>query len=243
MDKVERFSNESHRTGYIAIVLIISFCDMHSQEHAIKREEMVERQISSRGVSDEKVIAALLKVERHLFVSSEYMPHAYEDSPIPIGEAQTISQPFIVAFMTKLLELDKTKNVLEIGTGSGYQTAILAEMSKEIFSIELIESLAKKAKTTLANMNYTNIHLKTGDGYKGWLENAPFDRIIATCSPVKIPLSLQEQLAEGGIMVIPVGERYIQELVVLTKNNGIIKQRAVTGVRFVPMVDAKGNKY
>ncbi len=227
----------------ILFLSIFTFCDMHSQDYQAKREKMVEKQISSRGVADEKVLNAMLKVERHLFVPTDYMPNAYEDSPLPISEGQTISQPYIVALMTELLILDKDKKVLEIGTGSGYQAAILAELAGEVYTIELIESLGKKANELLSELNYTNIHVKIGDGHKGWPENAPFDRIIVTCSPTKIPEPLQEQLAEGGIMVIPVGEHYVQELVVITKKDGKLKQKGVAGVRFVPMKDGNGNKY
>jgi protein-L-isoaspartate(D-aspartate) O-methyltransferase len=229
----------------IAIILIImfSFCDMQSQDYAAKRKKMVERQISSRGVTDQKVLDAMLKIERHLFVPVEFISSAYEDSPLPIGEGQTISQPYIVAYMTELLKLDKEKKVLEIGTGSGYQTAILAELAGEVYSIELIRSLGKNAAEILDKLKYQNIHLKIGDGYQGWTENAPFDAIIVTCSPTKIPEPLQQQLAENGIMVIPVGQHYVQELVIVTKKNGKLKHRNVTGVRFVPMKDNEGNKY
>jgi protein-L-isoaspartate(D-aspartate) O-methyltransferase len=178
-----------------------------------------------------------------LFVLPEYLGRAYTDGPLPIGNGQTISQPYIVAYMTELLNLNKTKKVLEIGTGSGYQTAILAELAGEVYSIELIEILGQNAKQILMDLAYTNLHLKIGDGYKGWPEDAPFDGIIVTCSPTKIPEPLIEQLAEGGIMVIPVGEQYVQELLVLTKKNGKLMQKKATGVRFVPMKDEKGNKY
>ncbi len=216
---------------------------MRSQNFDAKREDMVKNQIKARGISDKEVLMAMQKVERHLFVLPEYLGRAYDDGPLPIGHDQTISQPYIVAYMTELLKLDKEKKVLEIGTGSGYQTAILAELAGQVFSIELIEDLCKNAKQILMDLDYSNLHLKIGDGYQGWPENAPFDGIIVTCSPSKIPEPLIEQLAEGGIMVIPVGEQYVQELMVLTKKNGKLIQKKATGVRFVPMKDEKGNKY
>jgi len=204
---------------------------------------MVRNQIEKRGVSDKKVLAALNSVERHLFVPKEYIINAYEDSPLPIGEGQTISQPYIVAFMTEILKLDKTKKILEIGTGSGYQAAVLAEVASKVYTIELIESLGKKAKTLLKKLNYNNVEVKIGDGYQGWEEHAPFDAIIVTCSPTHIPEKLKEQLAEGGLMIIPVGPRFSQELILLKKKNGKIKQTDVIAVRFVPMKDEKGKSY
>jgi len=204
---------------------------------------MVRNQIEKRGVSDKKVLAALNSVERHLFVPKEYINNAYEDSPLPIGEGQTISQPYIVAFMTEILKLDKTKKILEIGTGSGYQAAVLAEVASKVYTIELIESLGKKAKTLLKKLNYNNVEVKIGDGYQGWEEHAPFDAIIVTCSPTHIPEKLKEQLAEGGLMIIPVGPRFSQELILLKKKNGKIKQTDVIAVRFVPMKDEKGKSY
>jgi len=207
------------------------------------RENMVESQIKRRGISDENVLAAMNKVERHLFVPKEYLKKAYEDSPLPIGEGQTISQPYIVAFMTEILKLDKTKKVLEIGTGSAYQAAVLSEVAGKVFTIELIESLGKKAKTLLKNLDYNNVEVKIGDGYLGRKKHAPFDAIIVTCSPTHIPEKLKEQLAEGGLMIIPVGQRFSQELILLKKKNGKIKQTDVIAVRFVPMKDEKGKSY
>ncbi len=221
----------------------LSFCNTNSQDYEKLREKMVNNQIKRRGVSDEKVLAAMNNVERHLFVSKEYINNAYEDSPLPIGEGQTISQPYIVAFMTEILKLDKTKKVLEIGTGSGYQAAVLSEVAGKVYSIELIESLGKQAKTLLKKLNYNNVEVKIGDGYQGWKEHAPFDAIIVTCSPTHIPEKLKEQLAEGGLMIIPVGPRFSQELILLKKKKGKIKQTDVIAVRFVPMKDDKGKSY
>ncbi|MEN8119196.1 MAG: protein-L-isoaspartate(D-aspartate) O-methyltransferase [Bacteroidota bacterium] len=223
--------------------LNLSFCNSNSQDYIKLREKMVENQIKRRGVSDEKVLAAMNAVERHLFVPKEYVNNAYEDSPLPIGEGQTISQPYIVAFMTEILNLDKTKKVLEIGTGSGYQAAVLSEVAGKVYSIELIESLGKHAKALLKKLAYNNVEVKIGDGYQGWKEHAPYDAIIVTCSPTHVPEKLKEQLAEGGLMIIPVGPRYAQELVLLKKKNGKIKQTEVIAVRFVPMKDEEGKTY
>ncbi len=221
----------------------ISIFNLSAQNYVKLRENMVESQIKRRGISDENVLAAMNKVERHLFVPKEYLKKAYEDSPLPIGEGQTISQPYIVAFMTEILKLDKTKKVLEIGTGSAYQAAVLSEVAGKVFTIELIESLGKKAKTLLKNLDYNNVEVKIGDGYLGWKKHAPFDAIIVTCSPTHIPEKLKEQLAEGGLMIIPVGQRFSQELILLKKKNGKIKQTDVIAVRFVPMKDEKGKSY
>jgi len=218
----------------------MSFCDSNSQDYKKLREKMVKNQIKRRGVSDKEVLEAMNKVERHLFVPKKYVNNAYDDSPLPIGEGQTISQPYIVAFMTEILKLDKTKKVLEIGTGSGYQAAILSEVAGEVYSIELIESVGKHAKTLLKKLNYNNVEVKIGDGYQGWKEHAPFDAIIVTCSPTHIPEKLKEQLSEGGLMIIPVGPRFAQELILLKKKNGKIKQTDVIAVRFVPMKDDDG---
>ena len=168
---------------------------------------------------------------------------AYEDRPLPIGEGQTISQPYIVALMTETLELEKDMKVLEVGTGSGYQAAILAEIVKEVYSIEIVESLGLKAKKLLKTLNYQNIDLKIGDGYKGWEEHAPFDAIIVTCAPANIPDPLKNQLKEGGRMIIPMGGRMTQELVLLEKKKGKLIKQVVTAVRFVPMVRNDGKRY
>lgn len=209
-----------------------------------KREEMVRKQLISRGISSEKVLAVFRSVPRHSFVPEEYLRFAYSDQPLPIGEGQTISQPYIVAYMTEVLDLKPGEKVLEIGTGSGYQAAILAEMGADVFSVELIKSLAVNAKRILTELGYSKIHLKTGDGFLGWAEYAPFDAILVTCSPAEIPEPLKQQLAEGGRMIIPVGEQYhTQYLYLLEKKNGKIHQKNVMAVRFVPMVDEKGRNY
>lgn len=198
------------------------------------REKMVETQIKSRGVKDEKVLSAMLKVERHRFVPKEFESKAYADQPLPIGEGQTISQPYIVALMTELLELKGEEKVLEIGTGSGYQAAILAELAREVYTIEIIEALANASKDLLMNLGYKNINVKAGDGYLGWPEAAPFDAIIVTCAPDHIPKPLLEQLKENGRLVVPVGT-YSQELKKIVKRSGKIETTDVIPVIFVPM--------
>lgn len=208
-----------------------------------QRENMVERQIAARGVGDPRVLAAFRKVPRHLFVPEQYRDEAYEDRPLPIGEGQTISQPYIVAFMTEALAPDSNMKVLEIGTGSGYQAAILGEICREVYTIEIFESLGRRADSLLAELGYDNITVKVGDGYQGWSARSPFDAIIVTCSPSHIPQPLKAQLAEGGRMIIPVGERFAQELVLLTKKDGKIIEEAILPVLFVPMIDADGKKY
>ncbi|MFB0507557.1 MAG: protein-L-isoaspartate(D-aspartate) O-methyltransferase [Thermodesulfobacteriota bacterium] len=201
--------------------------------HSIK-EEMVETQIRARGIKDDAVLRAMRNVDRHKFVPEEIRHQAYSDRPLPIGEGQTISQPYIVALMTELLELKKGDTVLEVGTGSGYQAAILAELADYVYTIEIIESLAVSAERLLRELGYGNIDVKTGDGYIGWKEFAPFDAIIVTAAPPHVPHPLLDQLKEGGRLVIPVGD-YYQELKKITKVKGQIKSQNVTPVVFVPM--------
>ena len=199
------------------------------------RESMVKQQIESRGIVDERVLNAMETVERHKFVPGQHISNAYEDHPLPIGHGQTISQPYIVALMSELCELSGNEKVLEIGTGSGYQAAVLSILAKEVFSIEIVESLGKSAIKKLENMGCKNVEVRIGDGYKGWPEEAPFDVIILTAAPPKIPEKLIEQITDGGILIAPEGD-YSQELVKLTKTNGKISKRTITYVRFVPMV-------
>ncbi|NQV01676.1 MAG: protein-L-isoaspartate(D-aspartate) O-methyltransferase [Bacteroidia bacterium] len=208
-----------------------------------KRQAMVKEQIQWRGITDSHVLEAMLTVPRHLFVPEPYTSMAYDDTPLPIGEGQTISQPYIVAYMTETLDLRQSDKVLEIGTGSGYQAAILAEICDSVFTIEIFESLAASAHEILDSLGYENIWIKSGDGYQGWPEHAPFDAIIVTCAPGMIPEPLQEQLAENGRMIIPVGGRTIQYLHLLVKKKDRIKERLVLPVRFVPMIDAEGTHY
>ena len=209
------------------------------------RERMVRTQIENRGIKNPAVLKAMRKVERHQFVPDSYTSRAYGDHPLPIGEGQTISQPYIVALMTEVLNLKESDKVLEIGTGSGYQAAILGELCDSIYTIEIVEVLGNRAANLLNTLGYENIEVevKVGDGYKGWPEYAPFDAIIVTCSPTQVPQPLQDQLAEGGRMVIPVGKRDAQELVLLTKQEGKLQQQHIIPVRFVPMVDSTGATY
>jgi protein-L-isoaspartate(D-aspartate) O-methyltransferase len=202
------------------------------------REKMVQTQIKGRGVKNERVLSAMLKVERHRFVSRNYQAQAYADQPLPIGEGQTISQPYIVALMTELLDLKGEEKVLEIGTGSGYQAAILAELAKEVYTIEIIEPLATSARNLLLELGYRNIEVKAGDGYLGWPEASPFDAIIVTAAPDHIPQPLIDQLKEGGRMVIPVGAHY-QELKKIVKRGGKAETKDVLPVLFVPMTREK----
>ncbi len=196
---------------------------------------MVEKQIVAREVRDPRVLAAMKSVPRHEFIPPELRKEAYEDRPLPIGHGQTISQPYIVAFMTEQLNPRPTDRVLEIGTGSGYQAAVLARLVDQVFTIEIVEPLAKKAEADLARLGFKNVKVKAGDGYAGWPEHAPFDAIIVTCAPDHVPEALVRQLREGGRLIIPVGESGAQELYLLEKRGGKVEQRAVLPVRFVPM--------
>jgi len=206
-----------------------------TDEHRKARERMVREQIAARGVRDARVLEAMRKVPRHLFVPAELQMFAHADGPLPIGHGQTISQPYIVAFMTEALQLKPDDRVLEIGTGSGYQAAVLAELVKETYSIEIVEPLAKQAGVRLQQLGYTNVHLRVGDGYRGWPEAAPFDAIMVTAAPDHIPQPLIEQLREGGRLVLPVG-RYEQDLVLIRRTSGGIKRQTILPVRFVPMI-------
>ena len=212
----------------------VGITEQEKDEYAFEREKMVSRQIVARGVSDKLVLAAMRKVQRHKFVPENMVRYAYEDRPLPIGEDQTISQPYIVALMTEVLELKGGEKVLEIGTGSGYQAAILAEIVAGVYTIEIVESLARTAEERLKGMGYENITVRFGDGYKGWVEHEPFDGVIVTCAPDHIPQPLVDQLKIGGRMVIPVGARF-QELVLLTKTETGMVRKNIAPVRFVPM--------
>ncbi len=197
---------------------------------------MVQQQLKARGIKDERVLTTMAKVPREEFVPADARVDAYEDGPLPIGYDQTISQPYIVAFMTEQLRLKPSDRLLEIGSGSGYQAAVLAELVTDVYTIEIVEPLAKTAEATLQRLGYKNVHLRVGDGYQGWPEEAPFDAIIVTCAPDKVPEPLVEQLKDDGRMVIPVGERFAQQLYLLEKKNGQLKESATLPVRFVPMV-------
>ncbi len=203
---------------------------------------MVQQQLVARGINNERVLAAMGKVPREEFVPLDLRTETYEDGPLPIGHGQTISQPYIVAFMTERLRAKPSDRVLEIGTGSGYQAAILAELVSDVYTIEIVQPLAKTAEATLQRLGYKNVHIKMGDGYKGWPEEAPFDAIIVTCAPDKVPQPLVDQLKEDGRMVIPVGERFAQELYLLEKKNGQLKESVTLPVRFVPMLRSGSEK-
>jgi protein-L-isoaspartate(D-aspartate) O-methyltransferase len=200
----------------------------------MQREKMVSEQIEARGVKDPLVLGSMRSVERHLFVPENYRDVAYHDSPLPIGDSQTISQPYIVALMSELLEVQEGAKVLEIGTGSGYQAAVLAAMGVEVRSIEIRSRLCERATQTLSELAYESVQVRCGDGYGGWPEEAPFDGIIVTAAPERVPDPLLEQLAVGARMVIPVGDFY-QELKVITRTSDGFDERSVIPVRFVPM--------
>lgn len=198
---------------------------------------MVQDQLASpdRGITNSRVLEVMRKVPRHELVPADLRAQAYRDHPLPIGHGQTISQPYIVAFMTEKLEPKPTDKVLEIGTGSGYQAAVLAELVAEVYSIEIVEPLGKKAAADLQRLGYKNVKTRIGDGYKGWPEAAPFDSIIVTCAPDHVPQPLVDQLKEGGRMIIPVGGTFDQELYIMTKSGNKLQKRAVLPVRFVPL--------
>jgi protein-L-isoaspartate(D-aspartate) O-methyltransferase len=229
----------------IVFIILFSFCftvlciDSGEKDVERAREKMVKTQIEARGVRDPRVLSAMRKVERHKFVASRTFEEAYEDYPLPIGHGQTISQPYIVALMTELCRLKGAEKVLEIGTGSGYQAAVLSLLAGEVYTIEIVEALGKSVAKRLKEMNYSNIYVRIGDGYKGWPEKAPFDVIMLTACPPKIPDALFDQLKDGGILVAPVGE-YMQELVRIEKQGGKYTKETVTYVRFVPMIHEKG---
>jgi len=199
------------------------------------RREMVENQIRRRGITDEKVLQAMLKVPRHLFVPESWRELAYSDEPLPIGEGQTISQPYIVAYMTAALNLQGHEKVLEIGTGSGYQTAILAEIVAEVYTVELIPELSRRAQAVLQELGYTNIRFRIGDGTLGWPEYAPYDSILVAAAPASVPVPLVEQLKVGGRMIIPVGVDF-QELMLVTRKKKGWDEKRLIGVRFVPLI-------
>lgn len=199
-----------------------------------EREDMVEMQLAERGITDAGVLSAMRRLPRHLFVPESVREYAYGDHPLPIGAKQTISQPYIVAYMTQALALARGDRVLEIGTGSGYQAAVLAELTDSVYTIEIVEALAKKSAETLRQLGYENIHMRVGDGWGGWPEAAPFDAIIVTAAPGHVPERLVEQLKEGGRLIVPVGDRK-QQLLLLSKRDGKVQTDTLLPVRFVPM--------
>ncbi len=208
--------------------------DPEPVDFAVARERMVADQIEARGIADPRVLAAMREVPREQLVPEDMRASAYEDRPLPIGHGQTISQPYIVAEMSAQLELSGDERVLEIGTGSGYQAAILGELAREVYTIEIVEPLAERAAEDLERLGYENVHVRAGDGYKGWPEEAPFDAIIVTAAPDHVPQPLIDQLAVGGRMVIPIG-RGIQSLTLITRDERGVKRKTLLGVMFVPM--------
>ena len=223
--------------GLVTVFTVLCVPSTSPDSYKISRIEMVKNDIEDRGIHDRVVLEAMLKVPRHLFVGPENIKVAYSDSALPIKENQTISQPYVVALMTTVAELSSTDKVLEVGTGSGYQAAVLGEIVREVYSIEIIETLARESSKLLKKLGYKNIHVRYGDGYQGWKEAAPFDAILITAAAPKIPEPLLDQLKVKGRLVMPLGRsRAPQELKALTKTgNGLIK-RVVTNVAFVPMI-------
>jgi protein-L-isoaspartate(D-aspartate) O-methyltransferase len=207
-----------------------------TDDYARKRQKMVTEQLAARDISDRRVLEAMGRVPRHLFVPPSYRDQAYEDYPLPIEEGQTISQPYIVALMTQCLALEGGEKILEIGTGSGYQAAVLAELKVRVFSIDINPRLAEQAARTLRELGYEDIRVKSGDGFFGWPEEAPFDGIIVTCASPRLPPLLVDELKEGGRLIIPLGgDRQFQILTLVTRTAGGIMTKEISGVRFVPM--------
>ncbi len=221
----------------IAATIVMAPSSEEDDPYIRLRERMVRTQLEERDITDENVLEAMRKVPRHLFVGPNYRRQAYEDYPLPIDEGQTISQPYIVALMTQHLKLKQGEKVLEIGTGSGYQAAVLTHLTDQVFSVEIREKLAEKAAKTLESLDYTAVRVKWEDGYYGWEEHAPYDAIIVTCAANHVPPPLLKQLKEGGRLIIPVGSTlYFQTLTLITKKKGKPKVKHILGVRFVPMV-------
>jgi protein-L-isoaspartate(D-aspartate) O-methyltransferase len=223
--------------AFLAIFSIILLSPGEEDIYTKERKAMVRNQLVSRDITDKRVLEAMEEVPRHLFVSPDLRHQAYDDNPLPIGEGQTISQPYIVALMTQNLHLKPGEKVLEIGTGSGYQAAVLARLTDKVYSIEIRENLAKRAAETLRRLNYTQVEVKWDDGYFGWEENAPFDAIIVTCAANHVPPPLLKQLREGGRLIIPLGSTlYFQTLTLITKIKDKPQVRHISEVVFVPMV-------
>ena len=223
--------------GLAAVLFVVACGGARApvEDPARAREAMVREQVEARGVTDARTLAALRKVERHLFVPPALAALAYADHPLPIGEGQTISQPYIVAVMTEAIGLRGGERVLEIGTGSGYQAAVLAEMGAHVYTVEIVASLARTARATLARLGYRTVEVREGNGWAGWPENAPFDAIVVTAAPPTVPDALKRQLRDGGRLVIPVGDD-VQELRLLTRHGSSFEQRRLLPVRFVPLV-------
>lgn len=209
-------------------------------EYDRARERMVQSQIEARGIKDPRVLDAMRQVPRHLFVPVDMRGSAYRDSPLPIGEGQTISQPYIVALMTEMLELSGEERVLEIGTGSGYQSAILSLLAREVYTVERLPNLAQRAEEVLRQLGYTNVHIRVGDGTLGWPEHAPYEAIIVTAASPEVPAPLLDQLADGGRLVAPVGPRWNQTLVRVRREGDRFRRERLTAVAFVPLVGKHG---
>jgi protein-L-isoaspartate(D-aspartate) O-methyltransferase len=226
----------------IAVTLNLSSCAAAGAQAPAMTGEwnaMVDDQVADRGVRDRDVLAAMRKVPRHRFVPPELASRAYDDTPLPIGHGQTISQPYIVGYMSELLDVEPNHRVLEIGTGSGYQAAVLGELAGSVYTIEIVPALAASASATLKSLNYTNVQVRAGDGYAGWPEHAPFDRILVTAAPEQVPAPLVEQLAAGGRLVAPVGRQNAQWITVIEKTpTGVVERRTIP-VRFVPFVRSR----
>lgn len=213
---------------------------MYGDPFAAARRQMVDQQIAGRGVRDRRVLQTMAEVPRHRFLPAEYRHLAYDDSALPIGECQTISQPYMVGVMTEALQLQPSSRVLEIGTGSGYQTAVLAEIAAEVYTVERFETLSDEARALLTELGYRNVQFRVDDGSQGWPEAAPFDAILITAAAREIPEPLQAQLAPGGRLVVPLGDRSLQELYRLTRIDGEWRREAITPCRFVPLVAEAG---
>lgn len=207
-----------------------------------RREEMVEQQIRQRGVVDTRVLTAMRAVPRERFVPPELLQQAYDDGPLPIGSGQTISQPYIVAYMTEALKVEPSHKVLEVGTGSGYQAAVLSELVRDVYTIEIVPELVRRAEAALSGLKRTNVHIRAGDGYAGWPEESPFDRIMVTAAPQQVPRPLIEQLAPGGLLVVPVGAQGApQWMTIIEKTGSGVIQRRTIPVQFVPFTRAPGS--
>ena len=215
--------------------------EQETGDRAQARAAMVREQLEARDIRDPRVLDVMSRVPRHRFVPEDQRAGAYEDHPLPIGHGQTISQPYIVAFMTQALKVGPEHKVLEIGTGSGYQAAVLAELAKEVYTIEIVEPLGERAKATLESLGYRNVRVKIGNGYLGWAEHAPFDRVMVTAAPVEVPPALVEQLKIDGLMAIPVGDIF-QELRILRKTPVGLETLETMPVRFVPMIKGRGQQ-
>jgi len=223
--------------GFLLVAAAVALCaqSQTTERSQAARTRMIDTQLKARDIRSTTVLNAMARVPRHLFVPDDVRLFAYDDRPLPIGLGQTISQPYIVAYMTEALDLQPGHTVLEIGTGSGYQAAVLAEIVKQVYTIEIIPDLAARAGQALAQAGYRNVEVRSGNGYRGWPERAPFPRIVVTAAPPEIPQALIDQLAVGGIMVVPVGTSY-QEIVIITKASSGVTQKKTIPVRFVPMV-------